>query len=207
MKSSSLTLTFDYVTWKWKRDHPLEAALVPSLVNITQRIRRYEVDNTWDKAQQFDLDYVTWKINRDHILSLEGITVSSLVTFHHRGHKIFRVENTWEKQFNLRKWTGKLKMKREHLLLDGNYCTKFGSFQAKRSKDIEHSTFGIETSSLTLTFNHMAWKSIGVITSLGVISVLNMSNYKQKKRSLDIEWSIFIRRPAIWPLTTWHEKQ
>lgn len=131
------------------------------------------------------------KINRDHILSLEGITVSSLVTFHHRGHKIFRVENTWDQQFNLRKWTGKLKLKREHLLLDGNYCTKFGSFQAKRAKDIEHSTFGIETSSLTLTFNHMAWKSIGVITSLGVISVLNMSNYKKKNEDQQFD---------LWPL-------
>ena len=41
----------------------------------------------------------------------------------------------------------------------------------------------------------MAWKSIVVITSLGVISVLNMSNYK-KKWSLDIEWSIFIMKTS-----------
>ena len=124
------------------------------------------MDNTWDKAQQFDLDYVTWKINRDHILSLEGITVSSLVTFHHRSHKIFRVENTWDQQFNLRKWTGKLKLKREHLLLDGNYVPSLVAFKQRGKKILSIQHLGLKPAVWPWLFLHMAWKSIGVINSL-----------------------------------------
>ena len=66
--------------------------------------------------------------------------------------------------FNL--WTCDLKINRDHLLIGGKPCTKFGIDQVKGSKDIERTTHWAEKSGLTLTFDHVTWKSIGIIYSL-----------------------------------------
>ena len=49
-----------------------------------------------------------------------------------------------------------LKNNRNHLLIEGNPCTKFGIDQVKVSKDIEQTTQWAEKSKsgLTLTFEH-----------------------------------------------------
>ena len=63
-------------------------------------------------------------------------------------------------------WTCDLKINRNHLLIEGNPCTNFGIDQVKGSKDIEQTTQWAEKSGLTLTFEHVTWKSIGIIYSL-----------------------------------------
>ena len=59
-----------------------------------------------------------------------------------------------------------LKIDRDHLLIEGNPCTKFDIDQVKGSKDIEQTTQWAEMSGLTLTFEHVTSKSIGIIYSL-----------------------------------------
>ena len=51
-----------------------------------------------------------------------------------------------------------LKINRDHLLIEGNPCTKFGIDQLKGSKDIERTTHWTEKSGLTLTFEHVTLK-------------------------------------------------
>ena len=38
-----------------------------------------------------------------------------------------------------------LKINRDNLLIEGNFCTKFGIDQVKGSKDIERTTLGLQT--------------------------------------------------------------
>ena len=45
-------------------------------------------------------------------------------------------------------------MNRDHLLIEGNPCTKFGIDQVKGSKDIERITQWAKNSGLTSTFEH-----------------------------------------------------
>ena len=52
-----------------------------------------------------------------------------------------------------------LKSDRDHLLIKGNPCTKFGFDQVKESKDIERTTQWTQKSGLTLTFEHVTLKS------------------------------------------------
>ena len=59
-----------------------------------------------------------------------------------------------------------LKINRDHLLIEVNPYTKFGIDQVKGSKDIERTTQWAEKSGLTLTFEHVTSKSIGIIYSL-----------------------------------------
>ena len=72
--------------------------------------------------------------------------------------------------FDLDLWTCDLKINRDHLLAGHNPCTEFGIDQVKRSKDIERSTQWAEKSGMTLTFEHVTRKSIGIIYSLRVTS-------------------------------------
>ena len=68
--------------------------------------------------------------------------------------------------YDLDLWTCNLKFNRDHLLIGRNPCTKFGIDQAKGSKDIERTTQWAEKGGLTLTFEHVTWKSILIIHSL-----------------------------------------
>ena len=89
-----------------------------------------------------------------------------------QGIKIYKVDNTLgsKEWFDLDLWTCDLKINRDHLLIEGNPCTKFGIDQVNGSKDIERTTQWAEKSGLTLTFEHVTWKSIGIIYSLRATS-------------------------------------
>ena len=76
----------------------------------------------------------------------------------------------WEELFDLDLWTCDLKINRDHLLIEGNTCTKFGIDQVKGSKDIERTTHSTGKSVLTLTFEHVTWKSLRIIYSLRATS-------------------------------------
>ena len=56
-------------------------------------------------------------------------------------------------------------------------------------------------SSLTPKFDHMTWKSIGYIYSLGATIIPNLVSIEV----LNIEQTTFFQRPAVWPwpLTMW----
>ena len=84
------------------------------------------------------------------------------------GVKRYWANNTLgrEEWVDLEHWTRDLKINRDHLLFEGNPCTKLGIYQVKGSKDIERTTQWVEKNGLTLTFKHVIWKSIGIIYSL-----------------------------------------
>ena len=71
----------------------------------------------------------------------------------------------WEEWVDLDLWTCDLKINRDHLLIEGKPCIKFGINQVKGSEDIKRTTQWSEKSGLTLTFEHVTWKSIGIIYS------------------------------------------
>ena len=84
------------------------------------------------------------------------------------GIKGYWADNTvsWEEWFDLDLWTCDLEINKDQLLIEGKFCTKFCNDQVKRSKDIERTTHWAEKSDLTLTFEYVTWKSIGIIYSL-----------------------------------------
>ena len=69
------------------------------------------------------------------------------------------------------------------LLSRGIHWTKFGIFPAKGSRNIEWTIFFSKTSSLTLIFGHVTWKSIGLIYFLGSSTVPSwvLEIFKKKK--------------------------
>ena len=68
------------------------------------------------------------------------------------GVKRYWADNTvgWKEWFDLDLWTFDLKIDRDHLLIEGNPCTKFGIDQLKGSKDDESTTEWAEKSGLTI---------------------------------------------------------
>ena len=74
---------------------------------------------------------------------------------------------------------------RDYLLTEGKPCTKFGIDQVKGSKDIKRTTQWAEKCGLTLTFEHVNWKSIGIIYSLRATPAPSLVLIKW--RSKDIE--------------------
>ena len=92
-----------------------------------------------------------------------------------KGLKYINWITHWAQEwFDLDLWTGYLKIFRDHLLIESNPCTKFGIDQVKWSKDIEWTTQWAEKSSLTLTFEYVTWKSIGIIYSLRAVSYTHL---------------------------------
>ena len=83
-------------------------------------------------------------------------------------------------------WPWPLNMWPENHLLGANSCTRFGIDQVKGSKDFEPTTQWAERSGLTLTFEHVTWKSIGIIYLLGANSCTKFG-IDQVKGSKDIE--------------------
>ena len=63
------------------------------------------------------------------------------------GVKRYWADNTvgWEEWFDLDLWTCDLKINRDHLLIEGNPCTKYGIDQVKGSKDIDRTRLGLQT--------------------------------------------------------------
>ena len=80
-----------------------------------------------------------------HIIQLP-FENKSLVLKYHLGQKVLsRIFFFKGQQFHLDLWQCDLKINRGHLLSRGIHCTKFGNFQAKRSKDIEKTSLGLQT--------------------------------------------------------------
>ena len=111
-------------------------------------VKRYWADNTVGWVKWFDLDLWTCdlKINRDHLL-IQGNPCTKFGIDQVKGSKDIEQTTQWAKKRR-------------------NPCTKFGIDQVKGSKDIEQTTQWAEKSCLTLTFEHVTWKSIGIIYSL-----------------------------------------
>ena len=120
------------------------------------------------------------------------------------GVKSYWADNTvgWEEWFDLDLWTCDLKIARDHLLIQGNPCTKFGIDQVKRSKNIERKTQWAEKSGLTLTFEHLTWKSIGIIYLLRATPAPSLVLIKWRgQKILSGQHLVFrpIDRPTYWP--------
>ena len=110
--------------------------------------------------------------------------------------------------FDLDLWTCDLKINRDHLLIEGNPCTKFGINQVKGSKDIERTTQWAEKSGLTLTFEQVTWKSMGIIYTLRATPAPCLVLIKWRgQKILSREHSGLVRVVWFWPLNIWPENQ
>ena len=110
---------------------------------------------------------LTWK-SIGIIYSLSRKPLNQVWYWSSEGVKRYWADNTvgWEEWFDLDLWTCDLEINSDHLLIEGNPCTKFGIDQVQGSKDIERTTQWAEKSGLTLTFEHVTWKSLGIIYSV-----------------------------------------
>ena len=100
-------------------------------------------------------------------------------------------------------WTCDLKINKDHLLIDGNSCTKFGIDQVKGSKDTEWTTQWSEMSGLTLTFKHVTLKSIGIIYSLSATPAPSLVLIKWRSHR-DIDIKILIGQHLVYRPTDRH---
>ena len=103
--------------------------------------------------------------------------------------------NKW---FDLDLWTRDLKINRDHLLIGCNLCTKFGIDQVKGSKDNERTIQWAEKSGLTLTFEHVTWKSIGIIYSLRAIPAPSLVMIKWRGQKI-LSGQHLVYRPTDRP--------
>ena len=84
------------------------------------------------------------------IYSLRATPAPNLVLINWRGQKILSRQHSglrkvgWEEWFDLDLWTCDLKINMDHLLIEGNPCTKFGTDQVKGSTDTERTTLGLQ---------------------------------------------------------------
>ena len=123
-----------------------------------------------------------------------------------QGIKIYKVDNTLcsKKWFDLDLWTCDLKINRDHILIEGSPCTKFGIDQVKGLKDIERTTHWPEKSGLTLTFEHVTLKinrdhlliEGNPCTKFGIDQVKGSKEHSGLRR---VVWP--------WPLNMWPENQ
>ena len=82
-----------------------------------------------------------------------------------------------------------------------NPCIKFGIDQVKGSKDIEQTTHWARKSGLTLTFDYMTWKSIGIMYLWGETPAPSLVLIKWKGlKILSGQRSGLKRVPVVWPL-------
>ena len=90
----------------------------------------------WCKIQNYYLN----------VQSMGATPAPSLELIKWRGQKILSRQHSWlsrvgwDKGFDLDIWTLDLKINWDHLLIEGNPCTKFGTDQVKGSKDIKQTT-------------------------------------------------------------------
>ena len=84
-----------------------------------------------------------------------------------------------------------------------NPCTKFGIDQVKGSKVIERTTHWPRKSGLTLTFEHLTWKSIGIIYSLRATPASSLVLIKWRgQKILNRQHTGLEREVWPWPLQT-----
>ena len=79
-----------------------------------------------------------------------------------------------------------------------NPCTKFGIDQVKGSKDIERTTHWARKSGLTLTFEHVTWKSIGIIYLLRATSAPSLILFKWRGQKI-LSGQHLVYRPTDIP--------
>ena len=102
---------------------------------VTKGLKYMKWTTRWDKKSSLTLtfEHVTCKLI--WIIYLLGATPApSLVLIKWRGQKVLTV---W---FDLDLWTCDLQINRDHNLIEGNPCTKYGIDQVKGSKDIDRTT-------------------------------------------------------------------
>ena len=106
-----------------------------------------------------------------------------------QGIKIYKKDNTLgsKEWFDLGLWRCYLKLNSDHLLIGCNPWTKYGIDLVKGSKDIERRTQWGEKSDLTLTFEHVTWKSKEIIYSLGATPALIY--WRGQKSWVDNTWN------------------
>ena len=133
-------------------------------------VKRYWADNTVGWEEWFDLtfEHVTRK-SIGIIYSLRTTPAPSLVLIKWMGSKDIKQTTQWAEKSGLtwllNMWPENQYL-RDHILIEGNPCTKFGIDQVKGSKYIKQTKQWAEKRGLTLTFEHVTWKSIGIIYSL-----------------------------------------
>ena len=79
-----------------------------------------------------------------------------------------------------------------------NPCTKFGIDQVKGSKNIERTTQWAEKCGLTLTFEHVTRKSIGIIYSLRATPALSLVSIKWRGQKI-LSGQHLVSRPTDRP--------
>ena len=105
-------------------------------------------------------------------------------------------------------WPTDLSINRDHLLSKDYLPTKFEASGEKRSWDIRGTRCGRLTWPLTLTFDLLAWISIGVIYSsrtiyLPKLKILGQSILELSVAQDEVDWHDL----WPWPLTYWPEYQ
>ena len=100
------------------------------------------------KDQQFGLDLspCDLKIYRVHLLS-RVIHCIKFSNFPEKSSQeiLSRHHLYKDRQFDLALWPCDFKINREHLFSRGIHCTKFANFQAEGFKDIERTSFSLQT--------------------------------------------------------------
>ena len=119
------------------------------------------------------------KINRV-IYSLGASTVLSLTTSKQRGQKILIRKHFFKgQQFNLDLWPCDFKVNRGHLLPRGIW-----QLSSKGIKRYWVDNIFSKTNDLTLTFDHVTSKSIGVIYCFGASNVPSLTTFKQRGQKI-----------------------
>ena len=80
----------------------------------------------------------------------------------------------------------------------------YGIDQVKGSKDIDRTTQPSDKSGLTLTFEHVTWKSIGIIYSLRDIPTPSMVLIKWRAQKILTGQHTGLRRILIWRISSFN---
>ena len=161
------------MVWPWpcdlkiNRDHLLNEGNPCTKFGIDQVKGSKDIERTtqWAEKSGLTLNLNLWPENHKGSSTHWGQPLHQVWYWSNEGVKRYWSDNTvgWEEWaeewFDLDRWTFNLKINRDHLLNEGNPCTKFGIDQVKGSKDIEQTTQWAEKSELrsglTLTFEHL----------------------------------------------------
>ena len=152
----------------------------------------------------FDLDLLTW-ISIEVIYSSRTIYQPSLKLL---GQSVLELsvaqgEVNWHDL-----WPTDLNINRDHLLTKDYLPTKFEASGAKRSWVISCTRWSKLAWPLTLTFDLLTWKSIGIIylprtIYLQSLKVLGQSVFELSVAQGEVNWHDL----WPWPLTYWPENQ
>ena len=141
-RMSGLTMTFEHVTGI-HRDHLLIGSNHCTKISIDQ------VKGSKDIERKSGLTLTYEHVTRNSIGIIYSLRATPVPSWYwsSEGVKRYWADNAmgWEEWFDVDLWTYHLKINRDHLLIEGIPCTKFGFDQVKGSKDIERTTLGLQT--------------------------------------------------------------